>query len=175
MLRNAIESSLAVVGLVICAAVLTSTPVIAQEMTVIRLPCQGGYPVWLWVDGTEGGCVDIGGGLVACENPAGTNVAQGTCSLGCTEVRIGSIAGCYRGDGPPDIYTPNFTLLCPDKKIDLKGVEGDTCKYDEHDQAGNPTGAKCSQTKDGEEKISAQANCKTGCVVDRPPGQCTVR
>lgn len=172
---HALSRCLPFAVLAIAATGLAAAPAVAQEMTVIKVPCQGGYPLWLWVEGADGACRDLGDGVMACEDASGNDLAQGSCSSGCDEVRVGSLAGCFRGDGMPNIYEPNFTLLCFDKKIDLKGVQGDTCKVTERNQAGDPVEAKCSQTQDGQEIVSAHATCKDGCVVSRPPGDCTVR
>ena len=163
----------AMVLLLAAVAVVPSTP--AQETTVLKLDCGTGYPLWLWAEGAGASC-DQQGGLAVCKDLQGDDVARGSCDTGCEMVRIDNVAGCYRGNGIPDTTKPNFTLLCYGKKIDLKGVPGDKCKYHEFDKEGNPTGAKCSRVdENGTEIVSAEANCDVGCVQDRPPGNCRVR
>ncbi len=154
---------------------LFAPPALADDSTtvVMRHVCPGGTPLWLWVTRDGGASCSQDGDEFFCTNSTGDD-AQANCSIGCTRVVIGNIAGCYFGDGSPNVFQPNHTITCSNgRKFDLKGREGDECET-ETDVSGNVTGGNCHK-KDDPDDISTSANCQTGCEYSQPPADCTER
>ena len=142
-----------------------------EPIKVQQLACDGG-PLWLWVQGADATCENIGNGVFVCQDV--DDYSRGACSTGCQEIRLGSIAGCYRGNQPP-IAGTNFTKQCANGKVyDITGVSGDTC-YDVNDASMPDGGAECSQEVGGETVVSSRVSCKDGCVLTRPPADCRLR
>lgn len=152
---------------------------LATETThVVRVTCPGGVALWLWVEGEDYDCSQPSVGEYLCHDSESSDQASARCGTGCTRVSVGSIAGCFYGDGSPSTIKPNFTVSCENgRKFDLTGVAGDTCQQIDKGTPTNPqiTGGKCARTQDGEEKISTAVDCNSGCLPSQWPADCKER
>ncbi|MBP7147796.1 MAG: hypothetical protein KBD01_09640 [Acidobacteria bacterium] len=161
--------------LIVMSALCLGSTLADEPTTVVQIPCPGGPALWLWAQGVEVSCDTIGNEYVCHDTD---NYSRGSCSAGCQEIRVGSLAGCYRGSAP-STWNSNFTKVChpgsPQQVVyDLTGVPGDEC-VDVNDASMPDGGAECSQTIGDQKVTSAKVDCRSGCVSSRPPGDCKRR
>ena len=167
------------VVLLLCTSFGSADELIRVSVT----PCADGLTLYLWVQGDDATCSNVGGGVLVCQDT--DDYSRGACTGGCQEVRLGTLAGCYRGPAgtSPPIILPLYSVECSKghggRTYDLTLAPGDSCNQT-LDGGGEVMGGECGQDVIINGQLTHIVNSKVecdhgGCTIARHPGDCKVR